>query len=306
MRLSERRVPTLLLAGALTAAVSAPARAQLVAGRETLDFDRPESWGMKYYTSLALLTAMSVPHRLAAGQVEIGLEGGSVPQLSDVQRRIGFDGTKLEDVNKTSVFGRVRVGVGLGKGMALELAYTPPLERGGATPNLLALALGRPFEIAPSWVLGLRARGQVGRLRADVTCSAAEVAAGADGGANPFQCVRPSQDESRQRSVGAELVVGREGRSRLEPYAGIGLDHMDLEFHVNALYSGGRVEDHTVQLTSGTTVSATAGLTFAASARVRVSAELFYSWLAIARPPSTTPSNEGFLNGRVLVSYRVK
>jgi hypothetical protein len=296
----------MLLAAVLTVAAAAPARAQLVAGRETLDFDRPESWGMKYYASLALLTALSAPQRRTAGQVEIGFEGGSVPYLSDVQRRIGFDGTKLEDVNKTSVFGRVRGGVGLGKGLALELAYTPPLERGGATPNLLALALGRPFEIAPSWLLGLRARGAVGTIRADVTCSAAEVAAGADAEANPFQCVRPSQDESRQRVFGAELVVGRDGRSRFEPYAGIGLDHMDLEFHVNAVYSGGRVEDHTVQLTRGTTVSATAGLSVTLNGRFRITGELFYSWLAIARPPSTAPDTEGLLNGRVLVSYRLK
>jgi hypothetical protein len=80
---------------------------------------------------------------------------------------------------------------------------------------------------------------------------------------------------------------------------------MDLEFDINALYADGQVEDHNVQLTSGTTVSTTLGLTFAASQRWRVTAELFYSWLSIVRPPATESANEGFLNGRVFVSYRV-
>jgi opacity protein-like surface antigen len=301
-----RFVPPLSLAFALVVAAPAPARAQLVVtDTERLDFDRPESWGMKYYTSLALLSGMGVPQERTAGAVELGFEGGYVPQLTDTERLIGFAGTKLEDVNKTSYFGRVRGSVGLGKGVALELAYTPPIERGGATPNIFALALGKPLLLSRAWRLGLRAYGQIGTIRADVTCSAGEVAAGDDILANPFRCVRPSDDESRQKVAGLELVVGYDGRSRLKPYAGIGLSYMDLEFHVNADYSDGRVEDHTVQLTSGTTLSATAGLTFAATKRLRVTGELFYSWLSVARPPSTTSANEGFLNGRVLVSYRV-
>jgi opacity protein-like surface antigen len=301
-----RCLPTILLAVALSAVAPVPARAQLVlAETETLDFDRPESWGMKYYASLALLTGMGVPQMRAAGEIVLGFEGGYVPQLTDLERRIGFNGTKLEDVNKTSSFGRVRGSVGLGKGVALEVAYTPPIELGGARPNLFALALGRPFDLGPSWRLGVRGYGQIGTIEGDITCSADEVAAGDDVQANPFQCIRPSKDESRQKVVGLELVAGYDGRSRFKPYAGIGLGYMDLDFHINAVYSDGRVDDHSVQLTSGTTGFATAGLTFAASTRFRVTAELFYSWLRVARPPSTTSANEGFLNGRVFVSYRV-
>jgi hypothetical protein len=282
------------------------ARAQfVVAETETLDFARPESWGMKYYASLALLTGMGAPHALGAGELELGLEGGYVPQLSDVQRRIGFRGTKLEDVNKTSVFGRLRGGVGLGKAMAFELAYTPPIEKGGAKPNILALALSRPFELSDAWRLRVRGFGQIGTIEADVTCSAAEAAAGDDVSANPFQCVEPSRDESRQKLIGLELAIGYDARSRFKPYVGLGASYMDLEFRINAHYADGLVEDHGVLLTSGTAFSATAGLTYAAGERWRISAEAFYSWLTVARPPSATSANEGFLNGRLFVSYRV-
>jgi len=306
MTLSRSWVPAILLVitGGLGGARTAHAQL-VVAETERLDFERPESWGMKFYTSLALPTGLGGPHRLEAGQVELGLEGGYVPQLSDAERRIGFDGTKLEDVNKTSLFGRIRGSVGLGSGVALELAYTPPIERGGARPHILALALARPVRVSDAWRLGVRGYGQLGTIRADVTCSAAEVAAGDDLVANPFQCVEPSQDESRQKLAGLELTLGYDARSRFKPYVGLAVNYMDLEFDIAARYAAGLVEDRSVQLTSGTTFSATAGLSYAAGARIRVSAEVFYSRLTLARPPATAPVNEGFLNGRVFVSYRL-
>jgi opacity protein-like surface antigen len=307
MTFSRRCVPAILLAVAWSVAAPVAARAQfVVAETETLDFDRPESWGMKYYTSLALLTGMGVPQKRDALSVDLGFEGGYVPQLSDAQRRIGFNGTKLEDVNKTHVFGRIRGGVGLGKGVALELGYTPPVEIGGAKPNIFAAALARPFELGSAWRIGVRGYGQIGTIEGDITCSASEAAAGDDVEANPFQCIEPSRDESRQKVIGFELVAAYDGTSRFKPYVGVGLDYMDLEFHVDAVYSDGVVEDHNVQLTSGTIVHASAGLTFAAGERWRVSAELFYSWLGIVRPPSTTAANEGRFNGRMFVSYRIR
>jgi opacity protein-like surface antigen len=297
----------LALGMALAVASAAPARAQsVVSEAETLDFDRPESWGMKYYVSLALLTSMGVPEKRAAGSVDLGFEGSYVPQMNDDERRIGFNGTKLEDVNKTPFFGRIRGSLGLGRGLALELGYTPPLEVGGAKPNILALALGRSFDLSPTWRLGVRGYGQIGTIEADITCSADEVAAGDDVQQNPFQCVEPSQDESRHKLIGLELVAGRGGDSRFKPYVGLGLSYMDLEFQVNALYSDGLVEDHNLQLTSGTTVSASAGLTFEANERWRVTAELFYAWLSVTRPPATTSGNEGVFNGRMFVSYRIR
>jgi len=41
----------------------------------------------------------------------------------------------------------------------------------------------------------------------------------------------------------------------------------------------------------------------------KITAEMFYAWLSIARPsgslPATSSANEGLLNGRVFVAYRV-
>lgn len=304
MSLRLRRVPGILI---LMLLAGVPVRAQqlVISETETLAFDRPEAWGMKYYASLGLLTSTGAPERRAPGEVALGFEGASVPQLSDEERRIGFNGTKLEDVNRTSFFGRVRGSVGLGAGLALDLAWTPPIEFDGAKPNLLAASLSRPFSLSQSWRLGLRGYGQIGKIEADITCSADEVAGGNDLDQNPFLCVEPSQDESRQKAIGLELVAGYDSGGRFKPYAGVAVTYMDLEFRVNALYGAGLIEDHTVQLTDGTTVAALAGVTFAPSPRWRITGEAFYSWLDIKRPPATTASNEGFFNVRFFVSYKV-
>ena len=304
MSLGKRQLMGILT---LTLLAVAPVRGQqlVISETETLEFDRPEAWGMKYYASLGLLTSMGAPERRAPGEVALGFEGASVPQLSDEERRIGFNGTKLEDVNRTSFFGRVRGSVGLGAGLALDLAWTPPIEFDGAKPNLLAASLSRPFSLSQSWRLGLRGYGQIGKIEADITCSADEVAGGNDLDQNPFLCVEPSQDESRQKAVGLELVAGYDSGGRFKPYAGVAVTYMDLEFRVNALYGAGLIEDHTVQLTDGTTVAALAGVTFAPSPRWRITGEAFYSWLDIKRPPATTASNEGFFNVRFFVSYKV-
>jgi opacity protein-like surface antigen len=303
MSVSSARLSGAVLPLALACAT---AGAQSVTtGTETLAFDRSESWGMKYYASLSLLTSVGAPASLGKGQVLLGVEGASVPQLSDEQRRIGFDGTKLEDVNRTRVFGRLRGSVGLGAGLALDIAYVPPIELGGAKPNLFAAGLGRPFELSRVLRLGLRAHGQIGTIQADITCGADEAAAGNDPDKNPYQCVEPSKDETRQKTLGGELTLGYDSGGPVKPYVGVLVTYMDLEFQVNALYAGGTIDDHMLQTTSGTTVAATGGLTYAPSPKWRISAEAFYSWLSIARPPATSSSNEGFWNARIFASYRV-
>jgi hypothetical protein len=299
--MSVRRAATLLVL-LLLAGGSARAQ-QTVNATEALDFDRPESWAMKYYSSLTLLTGLGVPERLGAGRVELGFEGGLVPQLDDVQRRIGFNGTKLEDVNKTSFFGRIRARVGFSSSYSLELGYVPPFEVGGAKSHLLAIGIGRPFRLSERWDLGLRAYGQIGTLKADITCSADEVAAGADPDRNPYLCEEPSKDEMKPRLAGVELSGGYTAGA-WRPHVGVAFNYLDPEFTVNARYSG--VVDRTLQLTDGPSVSVSGGLSYTPSARWRLTGELFYSWLTIVRPPATTSQNEGFFNGRFFVSYRLR
>ncbi len=149
--------------------------------------------------------------------------------------------------------------------------------------------------------LGLRAYGQLGTLRADITCSAAEVAAGADLLRNPFLCEAPSNGALKQRLVVFEVTTGY-GMGSWRPHVGVSVSHLDLQFQVDARYSG--IIDHTLQRTNGNTVSVAAGVGDAPSARWRVVRELFYSPLSVVRPPRVRSQNDGLLNGRFLLSHR--
>jgi hypothetical protein len=294
----------MLLTTCLLASAAAASAQGVIDATEELDFDRTEAWAMKYFASLMLFTGLGVPERMGSGATALGFEGGFVPQLSEEQRRVGFDGTKVEDLNRTRFFGRLRGTVGLSEEYSLELAYLPPIDVGGTKPHLFAAAVGRPFTLSEGWELGLRGYGQLGTIRGDITCTADEASAGDDLELNPFLCRAPSNDAMKQRLLGAELTAGYLSDSRFRPHFGVGINYMDLEFQVDAEYAD--AIDRTLQLTNGTTVSLVGGLTYVPAEKWRITGEVFYSWLSVVRPPQTSSHNDGLLNVRFLVSYRIR
>ena len=273
---------------------------------QELDFDRPESWAMKYYASLNLLTGLGAPRASEPGRIDLELEGGWVPSLSEAERTVGFNGTKTEDLNRTSVFVRPAVTFGLPKKLSLRLTWVPPIEAFGVEPNLLAVALGRPVHQARTWRLGLRGYAQHGTLEADFTCPEDVAAAGDDPAVNPFNCVEPSNDEHQITTLGIEVSWAREpgDSGRWEPHLALSANYLDLEFQVDAQHSG--IVDRTRLLTDGVTLALTAGVTYHAGERWKLVGEAFYSPLEVVRPPSTSPSNEGLFNLRVMVSYTIR
>lgn len=258
---------------------------------------------MKYFASVNLLTGLGAPRSAEPGSIELGIEVTSVPTLSVEERTVGFGGTKTEDLNRTSVFGRPRVRVGLPHELALTLSYVPPVKVFDTEIHLAALAVERPFPVGRRWRLGARLVGQYGTLEGDFTCSADDVAAGDDRQRNPFGCEEPSSDEMTIRSASLELVaawVGG-GASRFEPYLAIAGHRMNLDFQVAARYSG--VVDRTLLLTDGSTVSLSGGVNYRASRRSVWTTELFYSALDVVRPPDTSSSNDPLFNIRTTLSF---
>ena len=78
-----------------------------------VDFDSPEGWAMAYTTASSLNLNQSVTRSLEAGQFRIATEISSIPRLSEEQQKVGFNGVKDEDLNKSPIFGRLRLSVGL-------------------------------------------------------------------------------------------------------------------------------------------------------------------------------------------------
>jgi hypothetical protein len=292
----------LLLALATTGAASAQF---VLRDHEVLDFDRPEAWAMAWFAALTIPTALAGPEPLEPGALELSLEGGWVPQLSEEQRTVGFIGEKPEDLNRTSVFGRPRLSLGLPAQLTATLAWAPPVDVGGIEPRLLSLSLARPLWQGSRARLGARLFGERGTLRGDLSCPA-DRAGSDDPERNPYGCDEPSRDTMSTRLVGLELSAGTtlESLPRVAPYAAVAGSRVHAEYQVQAERFG--FLDRTLLETDGTVWSATLGASVDVGHRLRLAGELFYAPLDVVGRAGKGKESDGLLNGRVLVGYRLR
>lgn len=175
---------------------------------EVLGADRPEAWAMNYMAASSLMTGFGLPDGLDAWQWQLAADIGHIPHLSARQRRVGFNGFKLEDLNKSPVFGRVRLQLGLPRGFQLDIGFTPPLEIDGAQPrDLLAVAVGKTIWRGEYLALAVRAHGQHGQVSGDITCPE-ELAIGYDRELNPYGCQAPSDDRVDLNHYGVASLLG--------------------------------------------------------------------------------------------------
>ena len=294
----------LVVAAFIGWATASPASGQLILdSRQTISFDRPESWAMKYFASASLPATVSTRQPLEAGDWELSLEYAQIPSLNEQQRQVGFNGTKTEDLNRIGFLLRPAARVGVGKQVTLSASYLPPVEVDGVEPHILTLALARPLHQAGRWRLGLGLLGQIGRTQGDLTCSAEQAAAGNDPVANPFECEAPSNDEHRFRTIGLELGSSWQlgEQDAWTPYVALTLRYMDLEFQVDAVYAG--LVDKTHLSTDGSAWSGVGGVGYRFSQRWSATVEVFYSPLEVVRPPSTTKQTDELLSVRAVVTY---
>jgi len=284
---------------------AAPARAQFVLDdHEDLAFDRPEAWAMAWFATVTFPTTLGT-EPLPPGAVELSLEGGYVPSLSEEQRTVGFVGNKPEDLNRTSAFGRPRVAVGLPGRLTATLSWTPPIEVGGIEPNVLSLSIARPLWQSGDSHLSALLLGQDGVLDGDLSCPA-DRAGSNDPNRNPYGCERPSTDELSFRLFGAELQAGTRLASfpRLSPYAAIAWSRLRAEFQVDSHRNG--FHDRTLLETDGEIWSGTLGLSIDAGHRARLAGELFYTPLDVVGRAGKGAETDGLFNARVLLGYRVR
>lgn len=297
----------ILLPAVILASVGLPVSAQTVIdSHQEVDFDRPEAWAMKRSASLTFLTTLAPPRPLSAGSFELAVDLGWNPSLSEDKRRVGFNGTKVEDIDRLRVIPRVRATVGLGWDLSLDVAYTPPVEVEGIEPNLLTAALERPFFQGERWVVGARVYGQIGTVEGDITCPEDEAALPPGAPGNAFGCQEPSNDEVTLDYAGAALTGGYllSERRNINLHFALMATSMDLEFQVDALLFD--LRDRTLLVTDGWTYGALAGLSWQPSRRTRAGVEAFYTPLDVVRPPGTSSRNDELFNVRAMFSYIIR
>lgn len=309
----RRAVP---VAAAVLATVAVLAAAVPAAGQDPpvidpvvdLDFEDPESWAMAWFGSVTLLTGFGVPERLEPGQLVLGLEAGWVPSLSEEERRVGFGGTKVEDLNRTDVIGRPRLTVGLPAGWSLTGAWIPPIEIEDVEVNLVSLALARELWAGDRSRGGVRVFGQTGTVEGAITCTPRDAAGGDDPVLNPFGCERPSNDEMTLTYYGLELSAAYRTAAGAEPYLAAAVSRFDNEFQVDAFTFG--FHDRTLLLAEGTAWSVAAGAATPVGTRGRLAGEVFYTPLDVRRLDDDfefgPEETDELLNVRLLLSWRLR
>lgn len=290
-----------VLPGLLLLAI-APARAQQVFRQdEDLARHRPEAWAMQYFAGATLMTSAGAAPGLAPGGWHLALDVAHVPSLDDDQRRVGFDGLKQEDLNKSPVFGRLRLGVGLPADWFAELGYTPPVSIDGVRPHgLLALSLGRPLLRSGRFSLSGRAFAQRGEVRGDITCPR-EVAGVEPGPDNPYGCLAPSRDAATLDLYGIELVPALDA-GNMQWHAGIGAVRTELEVQVDALTFD--VRDLSRLTTRATVPMWTVGATRSLGPAWQLTAEILHVPLQVRRARDAAREHEPMTSLRLQLRYR--
>ena len=284
----------------LLLSMPSPLTAQVIDVVEELDWDAPEAWAMKYFNSVSLLTGLGPPRAREPWSFEIGLELDSIPRLDEDQRRVGFGGAKVEDLNRLPVFFRPRLTIGLPAKWSLDLAYVPPLEVRGVKSHLLALGLERPVVATGPWTLGIRFYGQIGDVKSDFTCSAEEASHPPGSPDNFWGCEAPSEDEVTLNYIGVAFTGGYRYR-QTDFHWGLAANYMNMEFQVDALTNG--FIDRSLLLADGWTWSLNGGASWSLSGRISLAVEVFYSPLSVVRPPSTGMENDPLLNLRSMLRF---
>jgi hypothetical protein len=271
-----------------------------------IGFERPEAWGLKYFTSTSLLSGLQPPepsegHRV--GSVSVGFEMGWVPTLDEGQRRIGFNGKALQDLNQSPILARPVVRVGLPWKLTAVVAAPPPFHLLGVTTHLLAFGLERPVVQRQRWTLSWRGYGQVGDVKGAFTCPTSVLAFAPGSPGNPTSCVGKSSDVASLRYAGSEFQFAYKipRVPKLIPHVAAGGNFLDSAFQTDAPVVRGL--DHTRLWTRGGTFSSSGGVSYLLSAKMTFIVDAFYTPLWVARSPTAPRTNDGLFNVRALLSY---
>ncbi|MCU1237400.1 MAG: hypothetical protein JWP63_5367 [Candidatus Solibacter sp.] len=297
----------LLLSTLLTSALTAQtANSNVFGNNYHIGFERPEAWGLKYFTSTTLLSGLQPPERAEGhrvGAMSVGFEMGWIPSLDEGQRRVGFNGKAVQDLNQSPFFARPVVRIGLPGKFTAVAAAPPPFHLLGITAHLLAFGLERPILQHDRWTLSWRGYGQVGTIKGAFTCPTAVLAFAPGSPENPTSCVGKSSDVATVRYAGSEFQFAYKiaGMPKLVPHVATGGNFMDGAFQTDAPVVRGR--DRTRLWTRGGTWSSTVGASYLLTAKTAFTVDAFYTPLWVKRNPTAPRTNDGLFNVRALLSY---
>jgi len=280
----------------------APASAQpVVHSNEHLDATRPEAWAMNYVGSATFMTSFGATPALSPWQWSVAADLANIPRLSKEQQRVGLHGIKQEDLNKSDVYGRLRISVGLPGEFVATLGWTPPLSYGGVQPlDLFAFSLGRRVFERDAFSVSMQLVGQHGRAQGDITCPAT-IAGDPDPQNNPFFCRAPSNDHFKLNYYGAEVVAAW-SQAPWHVHASLGDLRTEFAVQVDAFTLG--VHDRSYLTARGQLPFATFGASYDLDHEWSLSAEVLYVPLKVQRQIDGPIDRDPLTSVRFQLVYR--
>ena len=271
----------------------------LIREDRTVASDSAEGWAMRYFAGTTLMTSFGETPQLTPWRWSAALELGSIPHLSDEQQHVGFGGSKREDFNKSPVFGRLRVALGLPGDWVAEVGFTPPLQLAGSQARtVFAGAIGRRLVDAEALSLSVRALGQLGKVDGDITCPRG-ISGGFDA-SNPLGCVVPSQDTFTADYYGVDATAGW-STGPWQLYASGGIVRARLEVQVDAFV--GLTHDRSKIKSNSNLPWLTFGARYAFDPRWSAGAEMLYVPLDARRPPDAPTVSDPLWSVRGQLRY---
>ena len=226
------------------------------------------------------LSAMAVPSGRAIPRTEVAIEVSYIPRLSADQRTVGTD--KPEATNLAPVFPRPRLGIRLPWGLGLEGSWIPPFRVFDVKANVISAAVSRAFAVGSGVRLTPRLSVLTGRVEGPITCNRNTANQGDQSLMTYYTFVchgNDSRDYFDPRHVSGEVIVARSfANGRWEPYLTAGARGERTRFDVGVIRDdGSRDLDNPILEVKTTRAYGTAGASWLALPRTRLSGELFYA-----------------------------
>jgi len=267
---------------------------------ENFEITSPEGWAMAFMNASAQNLGQKPPRSVNIGDVSISAELSSIPHLSKEQQRIGFSGSKDEDLNKTPAFGRLRANFGLSGNINAELSWTPPLKINNSKPNdLWGAALSKPIFNNETIGLGLRFFILRGGVIASVTCSEDVLSFAPYSPNNIVGCIGLSNDKLQMNQDGVEVSLFFNNSLTIIPWLSFASSSIDSSVEIDAPLQHTR-ERRTVN-SSGSIQTISFGLNYELNENLDFNLSSSYTPLDVQRPVATS-GNDNFWNIRLSLS----
>jgi hypothetical protein len=195
---------------------------------------------MAFYEVPIIFATADAPVVLPPGKVDLTGELVGVPSPSGSITMSDYCYmAKQEGSHLAPVLPRLRVGVGLPAGFAVEGSYVPPITVDRATPNFGSLAVSWDKQLShptaehsgPIVTLQVRAHGTAGSVKGSITCPSGSLQQTDPG--QPCYGTMPSHDTYYPNSVGGEVAVGvASSNGAIAGFAGTGYTWLSPNFRV--------------------------------------------------------------------------